>query len=70
MVVIVEEDTILCRCLRISESSLADAVQRCPLANLQDVARETGAGSGCTACHRLIRRFLAEQRSATGCCGS
>lgn len=80
MVVILEHDTILCRCLQVSESSLADVVQRCPFANLQDVARETGAGSGCTACHRMIRRFLTQQRNESersdlqrsdfGCCGS
>ncbi|HEX3654252.1 MAG TPA: (2Fe-2S)-binding protein [Pirellulales bacterium] len=69
MVVLLEQDTIVCRCLQVSESSLADVVERCPFANLQDVARETGAGSGCTACHRMIRRYIA-QRGAHGCCGS
>jgi bacterioferritin-associated ferredoxin len=64
MVVLLEQDTLVCRCLQVSESVLADAIERCPMANLQDVARETGAGSGCTACHRSIRRFLAHQRQS------
>lgn len=64
MVVLLEQDTIVCRCLQVCQSSLVDAVERCALANLQDVARETGAGSGCTACHRTIRRLLAQQRAA------
>ena len=72
MVVLLEQDTLLCRCLQVSESALADAIERCPLSNLQDVARETGAGSGCTACHRMLRRFLSQQQylsqqQARGC---
>ncbi|HEX4150572.1 MAG TPA: (2Fe-2S)-binding protein [Pirellulales bacterium] len=64
MVVLLEQDTLLCRCLQVSESALCNAIERCPMSNLQDVARETGAGSGCTACHRSIRRFLTQQRQS------
>src|SRR6185437_4089880 len=69
MVVLVEQDTIVCRCLQVCESDLLGALDRCQVRNLQDVARETGAGSGCMSCHRMIRRYLA-QASSAGCMGS
>ena len=62
MVVLVEQDTLICRCLQVSESTLAEALDRCSLGNLQDVARETGAGSGCMSCHRTLRRWIAQRR--------
>ena len=57
-------DAYVCRCLRVTETTLEDAMDRCPMRNLQDVARETGAGSGCTACHRLIRKYIAARAGA------
>ena len=39
-------------------------MDRCPMSNLQDVARETGAGSGCMSCHRMIRHYLSRMSSA------
>jgi bacterioferritin-associated ferredoxin len=62
MVVLLEEVEVVCRCLQVSQSELLDACGRCPIRSLQDVARETGAGSGCMACHRQIRRLLAERQ--------
>jgi NAD(P)H-nitrite reductase large subunit len=66
MVVLLEQDTLVCRCLQVCESELLGALDRCSIRNLQDVARETGAGSGCMSCHRMIRRYLAGATSA-GC---
>ena len=56
---VVLQDTLVCRCLQVMESDLLDVMDRCPVSNLQDVANQTGAGSGCTACHRLLRKYLA-----------
>jgi bacterioferritin-associated ferredoxin len=56
---VVLNDRLVCRCLQVTESDLLEALDRCPLQSLQDVAVETGAGSGCTACHRLLRKYLA-----------
>ena len=69
MVVLLEQDTLVCRCLQVCESELLGALDRCSMRNLQDVARETGAGSGCMSCHRMIRRYLAQGASA-GCMDS
>jgi NAD(P)H-nitrite reductase large subunit len=66
MVVLLEQDTVVCRCLQVCESELLGALDRCPMRNLQDVARETGAGSGCMSCHRMIRRYLAQSGPSNG----
>jgi bacterioferritin-associated ferredoxin len=65
MVVLVEQDAVICQCLQVSESKLAEAGERCSLGSLQDVARETGAGSGCMSCHRVLRRWINQRRGAS-----
>ena len=50
----------LCHCLKVTEEMLVEAVNRFGLQTLNDVRRHTGAGDGCTACHRQIRRVLLE----------
>jgi bacterioferritin-associated ferredoxin len=49
---------VVCRCLQVTEAKLADAKERCPFECLRDIAVATGAGTGCTACHRHLRKFL------------
>lgn len=44
----------LCHCLRVSESQIRAAVELAGCQTIRDVRRQTGAGSGCTACHRRI----------------
>ena len=52
------EDKVICHCLQIRESTLVDAVDSRQMMTVNDIVRETGAGGGCTACHRRLRRFL------------
>jgi nitrite reductase (NADH) large subunit len=51
-------DQIVCRCLQVTESELVEAMSTEEVRDLRDVRRHTGAGSGCMACHRLIKRYL------------
>ena len=58
-------DPIVCRCLGITEAEIktaADVSVETP--TVRCIMQMTGAGSGCTACHRRIRQLLAEQRAA------
>ncbi|MSR60487.1 MAG: (2Fe-2S)-binding protein [Planctomycetaceae bacterium] len=55
-------ETIVCHCLQVSESTLADAIAVCGLASVREVCRETGAGGGCTACHARLREMLRHTR--------
>ena len=49
---------LVCRCLRVSETALIEALHTQEIRTLADVRRHTGAGDGCTACHRLLARYL------------
>ncbi len=49
---------LVCRCLGVTEAVLVEALVTLEIRTLQDLRRETGAGDGCTACHRLLRRYL------------
>jgi bacterioferritin-associated ferredoxin len=49
---------LVCRCLQVTESALVEAVRVLELRTLKDVRRHTGAGDGCTACHKLLCKYL------------
>jgi bacterioferritin-associated ferredoxin len=51
-------DPIICHCLQICESTVREAAAACPFRSLAEVGRETGAGTGCTACHRRLRGLI------------
>jgi NAD(P)H-nitrite reductase large subunit len=51
-------DQIVCRCLRVTESGLVEALRTEELRDFVDVRRRTGAGSGCMACHGRIKEYL------------
>ncbi len=48
----------VCRCLRVTEETLLSAVQRFELKTLKEIRQYTGAGDGCTACHKRLARYL------------
>ena len=51
----------LCHCLNISECEVREAIAEYDLQTVRGVAKTCGAGGGCTACHRHIKRLLNEQ---------
>ena len=51
----------LCHCLGISEGEVREAIVEHELQTVRGVAKICGAGGGCTACHRHIKRLLNEQ---------
>lgn len=61
-------ETIICHCLEISESTVADAVAICGLASVKEICRETGAGSGCTACHARLKEMLRKTHDSVSVC--
>jgi bacterioferritin-associated ferredoxin len=54
---------MICHCLQVTEDMLLDALAVLDLRSVMDVRQHTGAGDGCTACHRRIRAFI-ERRTA------
>jgi bacterioferritin-associated ferredoxin len=56
---------VVCRCLQITEEQLVSAVTNFELRTIIDVRRFTGAGEGCTACHRKIQLYLDSYSSSS-----
>lgn len=54
---------IICHCLGVTELEIREAIVAEGLATVRQVAQACGAGSGCTACHRHIKRYLQEAAS-------
>ena len=54
---------MICHCLQVTEDVLLHALDTMNLTSVKDICRHTGAGDGCTACHRRLRKYL-DQRTA------
>ena len=61
-------ESIVCHCLEVSESTVADAIAICGLSSVREVCRETGAGAGCTACHTRLKELLRKTNQAMPVC--
>jgi bacterioferritin-associated ferredoxin len=57
-------DRIVCRCLKVTEGAIAEAVTALGLRTVKEVRRATGAGGGCTCCHKQIRALIAAHAPA------
>jgi bacterioferritin-associated ferredoxin len=57
-------ETIVCHCLQVTESAVVRAVRDGGARSLCELASLTGAGGGCTACHRRLRHYINERKSA------
>jgi NAD(P)H-nitrite reductase large subunit len=51
-------DRIVCRCLKVTEGRIVEAVTTLGLRTVKDVRAVTGAGDGCTCCHKQIRALI------------
>lgn len=54
-------DRPLCHCLRVSYDTVRQSIQEQNLSTVRSVTQACGAGGGCTACHRHIKRLIAEE---------
>jgi len=62
-------ERVVCHCLQVTEEALVTALQQLELRTLRDVREATGAGDGCTACHRRLHELLARHNySASPIC--
>jgi bacterioferritin-associated ferredoxin len=48
----------VCRCLRVTENQLVEAMTTREVRTLRVIRQETGAGGGCMVCHRLLRKYI------------
>jgi NAD(P)H-nitrite reductase large subunit len=49
---------MVCHCLQVTEEDLVTALTTRTIRTVKDIREHTGAGDGCTACHKLLRRYL------------
>ena len=56
-------DQIVCNCLQITESEIRGALSTGAVETLNCIKECTGAGTGCTACHRRIAALMAEHKA-------
>lgn len=56
---------VICHCLQVTESDLMTALQTLEIRTVRDVRRATGAGDGCTACHRKIQSYIDSYASSS-----
>ena len=64
-------ERILCPCLQITEANVKAALVSLEIRSLQDLRQHTGAGDGCTACHKVLRKYIenhAQSSSAEPIC--
>ncbi|MBI1916997.1 MAG: (2Fe-2S)-binding protein [Planctomycetes bacterium] len=60
-----------CHCLGITADQVIQAVTTLGLRTLDELRQQTGAGAGCTACHRRLRLLIhrhAQSSSASPIC--
>lgn len=53
-----------CHCLGVHADEIRQAIDEQACGTVRQVTQACGAGGGCTACHRHIKRFLAEAQAA------
>jgi bacterioferritin-associated ferredoxin len=51
-------EKVVCRCLKVTEEKVMDAIQSGEACTLREICRRTGAGRGCNACHSILRHYL------------
>ncbi|QEL16189.1 (2Fe-2S)-binding protein [Limnoglobus roseus] len=51
-------DRLACRCLRVTEHEVVTAIRTIGLTTICELKAATGAGDGCTCCHKQLQQYL------------
>ena len=51
-------DRIVCRCFGVKEATVVQVITTRGLRTVKEIRKHTEAGDGCTACHRLLARYI------------
>ena len=54
----------LCHCFGISHADVKESIEQHDLVSVRGITQACGAGGGCTACHRHLKRLLNENTVA------
>jgi bacterioferritin-associated ferredoxin len=53
---------VVCHCLHVTEEMLLEALAALNLGSVNEIRAVTGAGDGCTACHKRLHKYIERQR--------
>jgi NAD(P)H-nitrite reductase large subunit len=48
----------VCRCLKVTEEAVIHAIAVLGFRTVKEIRQATGAGDGCTCCHKLLARLI------------
>jgi bacterioferritin-associated ferredoxin len=51
-------DRVVCRCLKVTEQTIITAIRDAGASSIKELKVLTGAGDGCTCCHKELRVYL------------
>ncbi len=51
-------DRVVCRCLKVTEAVVVEAIVSLGVRTIKELKAVTGAGGGCTCCHQELRELL------------
>jgi bacterioferritin-associated ferredoxin len=57
---------VVCRCLGVTSAELESALDLYNAESVEELREQTGAGSGCTACHRILKQVLSARSTQFG----
>jgi bacterioferritin-associated ferredoxin len=52
-------ERIVCRCLKVTEETIISAIRVHGTTTIRELRTISGAGDGCTCCHRELKQYLA-----------
>jgi bacterioferritin-associated ferredoxin len=58
-------ERVVCRCLKVTEDQVIAAIKHNDARTLFELRLLTGAGDGCTCCHRELRHYLTVYSSSS-----
>ena len=56
---------IVCHCLQVTEEAVAAAVVALGIRSVKELKTATGAGDGCTCCHRQLTQLIARHAQSS-----
>jgi bacterioferritin-associated ferredoxin len=57
-----EFSRFVCHCLQVTEEAVLQAIATFDITTIKELRHYTGAGDGCTACHRRLQKYLEPAR--------
>jgi bacterioferritin-associated ferredoxin len=58
-------DRVVCRCLRVTEEVVIDAIVTLGLRTVTEIRQVTAAGTGCNCCHKELAAYVAVYASSS-----